>query len=91
MEVLGSEGKKVICEVVDDHVIEEATDHDDIELRGYDFDLFDKYEKGVDREVLGEFTYLLMLIFFFSFFWSGLQCPKAYSLWGGVVPSPSIG
>ena len=26
-----------------------------------------------------------------SFFWSGLQCPKAYSLWGGVVPSPSIG
>ena len=25
------------------------------------------------------------------FFWSGLQCPKAYSLWGGVVPSPSIG
>ena len=27
----------------------------------------------------------------FSFFWSGLQCPKAYSLWGGVVPSPSIG
>ena len=27
----------------------------------------------------------------FLFFWSGLQCPKAYSLWGGVVPSPSIG
>ena len=31
------------------------------------------------------------LFLFFSFFWSGLQCPKAYSLWGGVVPSPSIG
>ena len=28
---------------------------------------------------------------FLSFFWSGLQGPKAYSLWGGVVPSPSIG
>ena len=27
----------------------------------------------------------------FFFFWSGLQGPKAYSLWGGVVPSPSIG
>ena len=26
-----------------------------------------------------------------SFFWSGLRGPKAYSLWGGVVPSPSIG
>ena len=35
MEVLGSEGKKVICEVVDDHVIEEATDHDEIGLRGF--------------------------------------------------------
>ena len=31
------------------------------------------------------------LAFFSSFFWSGLQGPKAYSLWGGVVPSPSIG
>ena len=28
---------------------------------------------------------------FFFFFWSGLQGPKAYSLWGGVVPSPRIG
>ena len=30
-------------------------------------------------------------VFFFLFFGSGLQCPEAYSLWGGVVPSPSIG
>ena len=28
---------------------------------------------------------------FLSFFWSGPRGPKAYSLWGGVVPSPSIG
>ena len=26
--------------------------------------------------------------FIFLFFWSGLRGPKAYSLWGGVVPSP---
>ena len=26
-----------------------------------------------------------------SFFWSGLRGSKAYSLWGGVIPSPSIG
>ena len=25
------------------------------------------------------------------FFWSGHGGSKAYSLWGGVVPSPSIG
>ena len=24
-------------------------------------------------------------------FWSGLRGSKAYSLWGGVIPSPSIG
>ena len=28
---------------------------------------------------------------YFYFFWSGLRGPKSYSLWGGVVPSPSIG
>ena len=27
----------------------------------------------------------------FFFFWSGLQGPKAYSLWYGVVTKPSIG
>ena len=31
------------------------------------------------------------LSFFLSFFWSGLRGPKSYSLWSGVVPSPSIG
>ena len=28
---------------------------------------------------------------FFFFFGSGLRGPKAYSLWDGVVPNPSIG
>ena len=28
---------------------------------------------------------------FLSFFWSGHRGSKAYSLWGGVIPSPSIG
>ena len=30
-------------------------------------------------------------LLFLVFFWSGLQGPKAYSLWYGVVPKPSIG
>ena len=29
--------------------------------------------------------------FFLSFFWSGHRGSKAYSLWGGVIPYPSIG
>ena len=31
------------------------------------------------------------MYFFLFFFVSGLWGPKSYSLWGGVVPSPSIG
>ena len=30
-------------------------------------------------------------IFFFMFFCSGHQGSKAYSLWDGVIPNPSIG
>ena len=32
-----------------------------------------------------------MMTHILFFFWSGLQGPKAYSLWYGVVPKPSIG
>ena len=62
MEVLGSDGKKFLWEVVDSYVIEEETDHDEIGLRGFNFNFFDKYEKGVGREGSIEFPYLLMLI-----------------------------
>ena len=36
VEVFGHDGNKVILEVVDVHVIEEPTDHDEIRLRGFD-------------------------------------------------------
>ena len=48
--------------MVDDHVVEEPTDHEDIGLRGFYFNLFDKDEEGVVRERSSEFPYLLMLI-----------------------------
>ena len=44
--------------------------------------------KLVDNEVV---TKLMVIAFFLFFFWSGLRGSKAYSLWGGVIPSPSIG
>ena len=47
--------------MIDNHVVEEETDHDEIGLRGSDFILFDKYEKGVGREGSSEFPYLLIL------------------------------
>ena len=62
MEFLCHYKKKVLWEVVDDHVVEEPTDHEEIGLWGFDFNLFDEYEEGFVREGSSEFSYLLMLI-----------------------------
>ena len=61
VEVVGHDKKKVFWEVVDDHVVEEPSDHEDIGLRGFDFNIFDEDEEGVVREGCSE-PYLLMLI-----------------------------
>ena len=42
-------------------------------------------------EIFYCFGRVLRIFLSFSFFWSGHQGPKAYSLWGGVIPSPIIG
>ena len=62
VEIFVHEGNKVLWEVAGDHVVEEATDHDEIGLRGLDFNLFDEDEKGLGREGSSEFPYLIMLI-----------------------------
>ena len=62
VEVVGHDKKKVIWEVVNDHVVEEPTDHDDIGLQGFDLNVSDKDEEGVVRGGSSEFPYLLMLI-----------------------------
>ena len=60
VEVVGHNKKKVIREVVDDHVVEEPSDHEDIVLRGFDFNIFDEDEEGVVKEGCSE-PYLKML------------------------------
>ena len=40
--VVGSDGRKIIWEVVDNHVVEEENDNDEIGLRGFNFNFFDK-------------------------------------------------
>ena len=62
MEVVGNEKKKVLWEVVNNHVLEEPTDNKEIGLRGFDFNFFDKDEEGIVRDEYSEFPYLLMLI-----------------------------
>ena len=42
MEVSGHDKKKVLGEVVVDHVVEDPSDHEEIGLRGFDFNVFDK-------------------------------------------------
>ena len=62
VEFVGNEKKKVIWEVVNDHVVEEPTDNEEIVLRGFDLNLFDEDEEGIFREMSSEFPYLLILI-----------------------------
>ena len=54
MEVVGNDKKKVLWEVVGDHVVEDPCDHEDIRLRGFDFNIFDEDEEGVVREGCSE-------------------------------------
>ena len=40
----------MLWEVVGDHVVEEPSDHEDIGLRGFDFNIIDEDKEGVARE-----------------------------------------
>ena len=62
MEVFGSDKKKMLWEVVDDHFVEEPSDHYGIGLRGFDLNVLDEDDEGVVRKGSREFKYLLMLI-----------------------------
>ena len=53
--------KKVLWEVVDNHVVEEPSDHEYIRLRGFYFIIFEEDEERVAREECSE-PYLKMLI-----------------------------
>ena len=46
VEVFGHYGKKVLWEVVNYHVVKETTNHEEILLRGFDFNFFDGDDKG---------------------------------------------
>ena len=62
VEFVGNDKNKVLWEVVNDNVVEEPTDHEEIGLRGFDFNYLDEDEEGVVREGFIEFPYFLMLI-----------------------------
>ena len=49
VEFFGHDKKKVLWGVVDNNVVEEPTDHEEIGIQGFDFNLFDEDEEGVVR------------------------------------------
>ena len=69
MNVVGRDRKKVLWEVVVDHVVGEATDNDEIGLRGFDFNVFGKDKKRVGREGSSAFPYVLMLVNIWPGYW----------------------
>ena len=62
MEVVSRDKKNILWGVVNGHVVEDPTDHEEIRLRGFDFNIFDEDDKGVVIEGIIEFSYLLILI-----------------------------
>ena len=67
VEVIGYDGKQVLWELIDNHVVQEDNDNDQIGLRGFYFNFFEKDKEGVGREGLHEYHYLSML----SKLWTG--------------------
>ena len=51
MEVFVHGKNKVLWGVVDDHVVEDPNDHEEIGLRGFDFNLFNEDEEGLLEKV----------------------------------------
>ena len=62
IEVTDKDRKKVIWEVVDDHVVEEGFEHEEIGISDFNFNLFDEDREGCVGGDVKEFPYLSMLI-----------------------------
>ena len=62
VEFSEKDGKKVIWKVVDNHVVEEGVEHEELGLRGFDFNLFDEEMEGSVGYDVKELTSLLMLM-----------------------------
>ena len=70
MEVVSHDKKEVLWEVVNDNVVEEATDNENIGLRVLYFNMLYKDKKMEDREGSSQFPYLLMLTKLWPVYWN---------------------
>ena len=62
IEIGDKYGKKVIWDVVNNHVVEEGVEHEELGLRGFDFNLFNEEREGCVGDDVKELPYLLMLM-----------------------------
>ena len=69
IEVNEKDRKNGTWEVVDDHVVEEGVEREEIDIRGFDFNLFDEDRDRCVGEDMKEFTYLLMIIKLWPGYW----------------------
>ena len=69
VDVTDKDRRKVNWEVVDNHVVEEEVEHEELSIRGFDFNLFDEDREGCVGDDVKEFTYLLMIINLWSRDW----------------------
>ena len=69
VDVTDKDRRKVNWEVVDNHVVEAEVEHEELSIRGFDFNLFDGYREGCVGDDVKEFTYLLMIINLWSRDW----------------------
>ena len=62
VEVADKYRKKVIWEVVNDHVVEEGFEHEEIGLQGFGFNLFDQERELCVGDDVKELPYLLIIM-----------------------------
>ena len=62
VEIFGQDGKKFFWKAQDNHTAKDANDYNEIGLRVFDFNLFEKKEKCLGKKGSSDFTYLLILI-----------------------------
>ena len=69
VEFSDKDGRKLIWEVINEHMSEERFEHEELGLQGFDFNLFDEEREGCVGENVKELPYLLMLMKLWSGYW----------------------
>ena len=62
VEVNEKYGKKIIWEVLNNHMVEEGVEHEELGLQGFGFNLFDEEREGCVGDDVKELPYLLIFM-----------------------------